>query len=86
MGGIIVTLPRDNTLIGKAITYALSSHFGVGGSTFRTGSKEPKWVDTVFGGCYKKEIFSKIGLFNENLIRGQDREFNYRLRNNGGKM
>ena len=85
VGGIMVTLPRNETFIGKAIATVLSSPFGVGNSAFRTGTKEPKWVDTVFGGCYRREVFDKIGLFNENLPRGQDMEFNLRLKKAGGK-
>jgi len=85
VGGIMITLPRDNTFIGRAIVNVLSHPFGVGNSIFRTGSKEPKWVDTVFGGCYKKEVFDKIGLFNENLESTQDMDFNLRLKRAGGK-
>ncbi len=85
VGGIMVTLPRNETFIGKAIATVLSHPFGVGNSVFRTGSKKPKWVDTVFGGCYKREVFERIGLFNENLVRGQDMEFNLRLKKSGGK-
>jgi len=85
VGGIMITLPRNETFIGKAIAAILSHPFGVGNSVFRTGSKEPKWVDTVFGGCYKREVFDKIGLFNEKLPRGQDMEFNLRLKKAGGK-
>jgi glycosyltransferase involved in cell wall biosynthesis len=86
VGGIIVTLSRKNTFIGKAVTAALSSRFGVGGSGFRTGVKEPTWVDTVFGGCYKKKVFEKVGFFNENLVSTQDMEFNLRLKRAGGKI
>lgn len=86
VGGIMVTLPRGNTFVAKAIALALSHPFGVGGSVFRKGSKEIKWVDTVFGGCYKKEVFDKIGLFNEKLIRSQDMEFNLRLKKAGGRI
>lgn len=86
VGGIIKTLPAKNTVVAKAIAISLSHFFGVGGSRFRIGSKKPQWVDTVFGGCYKKEIFKKIGLFNENLIRSQDMEFNLRLKKAGGKI
>jgi glycosyltransferase involved in cell wall biosynthesis len=86
VGGIMVTIPRENTFIGRAIVSALSHRFGVGDSVFRTGSKEPRWVDTVFGGCYKREVFDKIGLFNENLVSTQDMEFNQRLRKAGGKI
>lgn len=86
VGGVIKTLPREKTLIAKAIAICLSHSFGVGDSYFRKGSDKPKWVDTVFGGCYKKEVFKKIGFFNENLIRNQDMEFNLRLKKNGGKI
>jgi glycosyltransferase involved in cell wall biosynthesis len=85
VGGAIRTVSRDGTFIGKAIALVLSHRFGVGNSVFRTGSKEPKCVDTVFGGCYKKEVFERIGLFNENLARGQDMEFNLRLKKAGLK-
>jgi hypothetical protein len=70
VGGIIKVIPRNSCFIGKSIALALSHPFGVGNSTFRTGTLKPKWVDTVFGGCYEREVFEKIGLFNENLIRG----------------
>ena len=86
VGGAIKTLPVRNTLAAKAIAISLSHFFGAGGSYFRTGSRKARWVDTVFGGCYKKEVFKKIGLFNENLIRGQDIEFNLRLKRAGGKI
>jgi len=86
VGGVLKTIPAENTLIGKAIAISLSHPFGVGTSLFRIGAKEPKEVDTVFGGCYKREVFEKIGLFNENLLRSQDMEFNLRLKKAGGKI
>jgi GT2 family glycosyltransferase len=86
VGGILKTIPAENTLIAKAIALSLSHPFGAGTSRFRIGAKEPKEVDTVFGGCYKKEVFEKIGLFNEKLLRSQDLEFNLRLKKAGGKI
>ena len=86
VGGVIKTKPADNTLISKSIANSLSSFFGAGSSYFRIGVKEPKWVDTVFGGCYKRKVFEKIGYFNEKLIRSQDLEFNLRLKKAGGKI
>jgi len=86
VGGVIKTLPSDNTLIAKAIAFSLSHPFGVGNAYFRIGSKKTREVDTVFCGCYRKEIFEKIGLFNENLTRSQDIEFNLRLKKSGGKI
>lgn len=86
VGGIWITLPGDKTIIAKSIAIALSHPFGVGNALFRIGAKEPKFVDTVPFGCYKKHIFEKIGLFNENLVRNQDIELNIRLRDAGGKV
>ncbi len=86
VGGTIKTLASKNTIIAKAIAKSLSSFFGAGSSLFRTGTKECVWVDTVFGGCFKKGLFDKIGYFNENLIRSQDMEFNLRLKRFGGKI
>jgi len=86
VGGIIKTLPGEDTVIAKAIALCLSHIFGAGNSYFRIGLKEPQPVDTVFGGCWRKEIFAKIGLFNEKMIRSQDLEFNLRLKESGGKI
>jgi glycosyltransferase involved in cell wall biosynthesis len=85
VGGIMKTLPREDNFMGWAIVASLSHRFGVGNSYFRVMPKEPKWVDTVFGGCYRREVFDRVGLFNENLVRGQDMEFNLRLKKAGGK-
>lgn len=86
VGGILITLPVNNRSISQSIATALSHPFGVGNAYFRIGSKKPRLVDTVPFGCYKKEVFQKIGLFDEDLIRNQDDEFNLRLIKNGGKI
>jgi len=85
VGGVMKTLPRSDSFIGRAIVASLSHRFGVGNSYFRVHTDEPKWVDTVFGGCYRKDVFDRVGLFNEKLVRGQDMEFNLRLKKAGGK-
>ena len=87
VGGVWITIPKENTLIGKSIAFALSHPFGAGNAYYRMGGQqEPKEVDTVPFGCYKREVFDKIGLFNENLVRSQDMEFNLRLKKAGGKI
>lgn len=85
VGGVMLTI-GVTSFIGKAISLAMSSPFGVGNSMFRIGVKEPTYVDTVPFGAYRKEVFSKIGLFDEELVRNQDDEFNMRLIKNGGKI
>ncbi|MFA5386127.1 MAG: glycosyltransferase family 2 protein [Candidatus Paceibacterota bacterium] len=80
VGGILRTLPSANTLMAKAITLVLSNKFGTGNAFFRIGSDKPIWVDTVFGGCYKKEMLVRVGGYNEKLARSQDMEMNMRLK------
>ncbi len=86
VGGTLKTISNKNNLWAKAIALSLSSSFGAGNSAFRIGAEKPVWVDTVFGGCYKREVFDKVGLFNEKLTRSQDMEFSQRLKKVGVKI
>lgn len=86
VGTIMNTLPADNSLKSKCIALAISHPLGVGNSYFRIGSKKVMEVDTVPFGCYRREVFNKIGLYDEELIRNQDDELNARLLENGGKI
>lgn len=86
VGGVRLSRARDDTLLGRAIALSTTSVFGAGNSTYRTGTDGPQWVDTVFGGCYRRSVFERIGLFDEKLTRAQDREFNQRLRASGGQI
>jgi succinoglycan biosynthesis protein ExoA len=86
IGGVRSTEPRNNTLIGKSIAYVSSHRLGAGTATYHRGGTSPNWVDSVWGGCYRKEVFERLGLYNEALVVGEDREFNRRLRGFGGKI
>ncbi|MCL2073421.1 MAG: glycosyltransferase family 2 protein [Marinilabiliaceae bacterium] len=85
-GGIVETIPYNNSAKCNAIATALSHPMGVGNSYFRIGIDKIKEVDTVPFGCFRREVFDKIGLFDEDLIRNQDDEFNGRMINNGMKI
>ena len=80
------TKHKSYSIIGNAISIAQTSRFGVGGVLFRTGVKHGQYVDTLAFGAYKKEVFEKIGGYDEELVRNQDDEFNFRLIQNGGKI
>jgi len=72
--------------MGRAIAIGMSHPFGVGTSYFRIGTAEPRWVDTIAFFCIKKATFDRVGLFDEELIRHQDGEFNARLIKAGGRI
>lgn len=86
VGSVAQTLPGDNSAMAKAIALALSSPFGVGNSYMRTGSKNSRYVDAASCPAFKKEVFDRIGLFDEKLVHSQDMEFNLRLKKAGGKI
>lgn len=85
VGGYMTTLPGDDTATGKAIAEATSCPFGVGNSMFRLRGPEQE-VDTVPFGMYRREVFDKVGLYDERLVRNQDMEINSRLIKAGGRI
>lgn len=86
VGAVCVTLPMNEGVIAKAIASVLSSKFGMGNSAFRVGAKEISRVDTVPFGCWPRSVFDRIGMFDLDLVRNQDDEFNGRLIKSGGKI
>ena len=82
-GALLQNISED--LKTQSIAAAMSSPFGMGSAHFRTGLKEG-FVDTVAFGIYKKEVFETAGLFDEELTRNQDDEFNYRVLKGGYKI
>lgn len=86
VGAVCRTLPANNTSKCKAIAAALSSPFGMGNSYFRIGAKSIMKVDTVPFGCYRKDVFKRVGLYDTDLVRNQDDELNARLLKSGGSI
>jgi glycosyltransferase involved in cell wall biosynthesis len=86
IGGSVIHVPREDTYLGKAICVTLSSPFGVGNSYFRIGSNEPRLVDTVPFGCFKKETLEKINYYDENIHRSEDIVLNHKIKKCGGKI
>jgi len=84
VGGPMRSIGED--LISQVTALAMSSKFGVGNSSFRTETGQTKLADTVPFPAYTREIIEKVGLYDEELIRNQDDEYNYRIREAGGKI
>jgi len=84
VGGPITSVNNSHT--GNAIALAMSSSFGVGNSRFRTSNNKECFVDSLAFTSYRREVFSKYGFFDEELVRCQDDEFNFRIRKLGGKI
>jgi glycosyltransferase involved in cell wall biosynthesis len=84
VGGPIETIGEGTQ--AQSIAIAMSSGFGVGGSAFRTVGDREMYTDTVAFPGYTREIMDLAGPFNEELVRNQDDEYNYRIRKLGGRI
>ena len=75
----------ENTFFQKTVSLARKSPIGHGAdSTIYTNDE--KYVDpTSSGASYKREVFERVGLFDENFDACEDVEFNYRVYKAGFK-
>jgi succinoglycan biosynthesis protein ExoA len=71
--------------LGLAIAAAFRSRFCTGGGKAHDPGYEGE-VDTVYLGCWSRAVFERVGLFDPELVRNQDDEFNFRLRRAGGRI
>jgi glycosyltransferase involved in cell wall biosynthesis len=85
VGGPCRTVPADSSFGSKMVATILTNPFGVGDSRFRTSNFEG-FVDTVPFGAFRRELFDRVGMYDEKLVRNQDNELNARIRKAGGKI
>ena len=83
-GGPIET--RGHGVVGRAIALAMSSSFGIGDTAFRHVDAGLQDADSVPFGAYRREVYERVGNYDETMNRGEDDEFNYRLRSAGGRI
>lgn len=85
VGGIRPCVIENDTMWGKTLLAVENSLFGSSINSSRH-SKELSYVKTMFHASYRKEVFDKVGLFNEELLRTEDNEMHYRIREAGYKL
>lgn len=85
VGGIRPCVTENKSAWGRLLLSTENSLFGSSINKSRRSS-EKQYVKTMFHAGYRREVFSKTGGFNENLLRTEDNEFHYRVRKNGFKL
>jgi glycosyltransferase involved in cell wall biosynthesis len=86
VGGVLRIERGSETTVGRAIALALASKFGSGNAHVKTGVEVPTWADTAAFGCYRRELFDRVGLFDERLLSSSDLDLNLRIRTAGGRI
>ncbi len=85
VGGVWDIVPGGQGWIARSIAFAASHPLAVGDAQYRFTNKSG-YVDTVPFGAFRKDLFNKIGGFNEKLLTNEDYEFYTRIRKNEGKI
>ncbi len=86
-GGPRTNIIDENTAWKRTLLTAEQSMFGSGIAPYRRESKdEVKYVKSVFHAAYRKEVIDKVGMFNESLLRTEDNEYHYRIREAGYRI
>ncbi|MGX1975358.1 glycosyltransferase family 2 protein [Streptomyces kronopolitis] len=68
-----------------AVAAAMTSRIGVGNAAFHTGGQAGP-AETVYLGVFRREALEQQGGYNEEFIRAQDWELNFRIREAGGAI
>ena len=76
----------EPTPLRKMLLCAESSMFGSSVAGYRRKTEKKKYVDSLFHGAYRREVFGKVGGFNIDLGRTEDNELHYRIRRNGYRI
>lgn len=85
VGGVWKIAPGDKSWMARSIAAAAANPIAVGDARYRYTNKAA-YVDTVPFGAFKKNLFIKLGGFNENLLSNEDYEFFTRIRKNSGRI
>jgi glycosyltransferase involved in cell wall biosynthesis len=82
VGGPVRTEPSGDQPLAWLLARVVSHPFGVGNSRFRISSQEA-YVDAVPFAVFRRDVFDRVGLFEEALVRNQDTEFFGRVARGG---
>ena len=85
VGGQRITVFDGESKWSKILAHAECSIFGSGVASYRRKC-EKRYVKTLGHAAYRKKVFDTVGGFNECLIRTEDNEIHYRMREAGFKF
>jgi glycosyltransferase involved in cell wall biosynthesis len=67
----------------RAVAAAMTAKIGVGNAAFHTGGQAGE-AETVYLGVFRREVLEQQDGYNEEFVRAQDWELNFRIREAGG--
>jgi glycosyltransferase involved in cell wall biosynthesis len=85
VGGRWIIVPGADTSLARAIALAVGHPFGAGDALYRY-AQQAAYTDTVPFGAFRREVFGRVGNYDEQLSTNEDYELNYRIRQAGGRV
>ena len=85
VGGHRISIIDENNPWQKTLLIAEKSIFGSGIATYRRKERE-EYVSTLAHAAYSREVFKKVGGYDERLARTEDNEIHYRMKKAGYKF
>jgi len=85
VGGVWEIQPGGTGWVARSIAAASAHPLGVGDARYRLGGNA-QVVDTVPFGSFKRYLYDRVGLYNEDLLTNEDYELNVRIRKAGGRV
>lgn len=84
-GGKVISVPAKKDNWSITLNEAENSMFGGSFAAFRH-AESARYVSTAAFAIYRKEVFDKVGRYNEILTRTEDNEMHYRMKRAGYKF
>ena len=84
-GGARPNIIDEDTPWKRTLLMAESSMFGSSVADYRRNT-EKSYVKSIFHGAVRREVFEKVGIYNEGLGRTEDNEMYYRVSKGGYKI
>jgi GT2 family glycosyltransferase len=83
VGGVMAA--EGVTTFARAVAWGMTSKAGVGSAAFHTGGGAGP-ADSVYLGVYRREAIEQAGGYDEEMLRAEDWDLNYRIRAGGGQI
>jgi glycosyltransferase involved in cell wall biosynthesis len=81
LGGIMDA--KGTSAFQKAVAWAYTSRFGIGGAKFHVGGDEGE-AESAYLGIFQKSALERVGGYDESIIRGEDWDLAQRIKKSGG--
>ncbi len=83
VGGVLE--PRGTCYVQKSISAAYASRISMGGALRARGDFVGE-TDAVYGGCFRRARLIEVGMYDETMVRNQDDELSFRMKDAGGRI